>query len=70
VLKIKQTSVYRCITKPTGGCDGVGHMLKSCSLFHVESSLVRVSQSDIKTGGGATVGGACGIIAEVVLELN
>jgi hypothetical protein len=34
-------------------------------LFRVEASLVRVSQSDLKTGGGATMGGARGTIAEV-----
>jgi hypothetical protein len=31
----------------------------------VEASLSMVSQSGLKTGGGATVGGARGTIAEV-----
>jgi hypothetical protein len=34
-------------------------------LLHVEVSLARVSQSGLKTGVGATAGGACGTIAEV-----
>jgi hypothetical protein len=51
-----------------GGWDGVGHMLRSSGLLHVEASLARVSQSGLKTGGGATVGGAPGTIAEVALE--
>jgi hypothetical protein len=39
-----------------------GHMLRSSGLLDVEASLVRVSQSDLKTGGGATAGGARGTI--------
>jgi hypothetical protein len=46
----------------------VGHVSRSSSLLHVEASWVRVSQSDLKTGGCATVGGACGIITEVAPE--
>jgi hypothetical protein len=42
-----------------------GHTSRSSGLLHVESSLARVSQSGLKTGGGATAGGACGTIAEV-----
>jgi hypothetical protein len=57
-----------CITKLTGGCDGVGHALQSSHLLHVEGSLARVSQSSIKTGGGTTAGGARGTIAEVASE--
>jgi hypothetical protein len=34
-------------------------------LLGVEASLARVSQSGLKTGGGATAGGARGTIAEV-----
>jgi hypothetical protein len=45
---------------------GVGHVSRSDSLIHLEASRARVSQSDFKTGGGATVGGARGIIAEVI----
>jgi hypothetical protein len=46
----------------------VRHALRSNGLLHVEISLARVSQSDLKTGGGATMGGACGTIVEVVSE--
>jgi hypothetical protein len=43
----------------------VGHVSRSSSLLAVESSLARVSQSGMKTGGGATTGGARGTIADV-----
>jgi hypothetical protein len=46
----------------------VGHALRSSSLLHVEVSLARVSRSGLKTGGGATAGGARGTIAEVASE--
>jgi hypothetical protein len=36
----------------------------------VEASLARVSQSGLKTGRGATTGGACGTIAEVTSEAS
>jgi hypothetical protein len=42
-----------------------GHTSRSSGLLHMEASLARVFQSDLKTGGGATTGGACGTIAEV-----
>jgi hypothetical protein len=42
-----------------------GHASRSSGLLHVEASLARVFQSSLKTGGGATTGGACGTIAEV-----
>jgi hypothetical protein len=45
---------------------GVGHASRSSSLLGVEASLARVSQSGLKTGRGATTGGARGTIAEVV----
>jgi hypothetical protein len=32
--------------------------------------LVRVSQSGLKPGGGATMGGACGTIAEIASEAS
>jgi hypothetical protein len=48
----------------------VGHASRSSSLLHVEASLARVSQSSLKTGGGATTGGAHGTIAAVVLEAS
>jgi hypothetical protein len=45
--------------------DGVGHALISSGLLQCEVSQARVSQSGLKTGRGATMGGACGIIVEV-----
>jgi hypothetical protein len=42
-----------------------GHTSRSSGLLGVEASLPRVSQSGLKTGGGATVGDACGTIAEI-----
>jgi hypothetical protein len=39
-------------------------------LLGVEASLARVSQSGLKTGGGATMGGARGTIAEVASEAS
>jgi hypothetical protein len=49
---------------------GVGYASRSSSLLGVEASLARVSQSGLKTGGGATMGGARGIIAEVASEAS
>jgi hypothetical protein len=46
----------------------VGQALRSSGLLRVEASLAKVSQSSMKTGGGATAGGACGSITEVVSE--
>jgi hypothetical protein len=48
----------------------VGHMSRSSGLLGVEASLARVFQSGLKTGGGATTGGARGTIAEVTSEVN
>jgi hypothetical protein len=47
---------------------GAGHAPRSSSLLHMEASLARVSQSGLKTGGGAMMGGARGTIAEVATE--
>jgi hypothetical protein len=47
-----------------------GHTSRSSSLLGVEASLARVSQSVIKTGEGATTGGARGTIAEVAFEAS
>jgi hypothetical protein len=44
--------------------DGARHASRSGGLLHLEASHARVSQFDLKTGGGAMVGGARGIIAE------
>jgi hypothetical protein len=49
---------------------GVGHTSRSSGLLRVETSLARVSQSGLKTGGGATMCGAHGTIAEVASEAN
>jgi hypothetical protein len=49
---------------------GAGHALRSSSLLGVEVSLARVFQSGLKTGGGATTGGARGTIAEVASEAS
>jgi hypothetical protein len=49
---------------------GVGHASRSSGLLHVEVSLARVSQSGLKTGGGATAGGARGTISEVASEVS
>jgi hypothetical protein len=49
---------------------GAGHASRSSGLLHMEASLARVSQSGLKTGGGATVGGARRTIAEVASEAS
>jgi hypothetical protein len=46
------------------------HASRSSALLHVEASLARVSQSGLKTGGGATTGGARGTIVEVASEAS
>jgi hypothetical protein len=48
----------------------VGHTLRSSSLLGMEAGLTRVSQSGLKTGGGATMGGARGTITEVASEAS
>jgi hypothetical protein len=49
---------------------GVGLTLRSSGLLHVEGSLARVSQSGLKNGGGAMMGGAHGTIVEVASEAS
>jgi hypothetical protein len=49
---------------------GVGHVSRSSGLLRVEASLARVSQSDLKTSGGATADGASGTIMEVTSEAS
>jgi hypothetical protein len=49
---------------------GVGHVSRSSILLGMEASLARVSQSVLKTGGGATMGGARGTITEVMSEAS
>jgi hypothetical protein len=48
----------------------VGHASRSSGMLRVEASLARVSQSSLKTVGGATEGGAHGTIAEVASEAS
>jgi hypothetical protein len=48
----------------------VGHASRFSGLLHVEASLDRVFQFDLKTGGGATTGGARGTIVEVASEAS
>jgi hypothetical protein len=48
----------------------VGHASRSSGLLRMEATLARVSQSDLKTDGGATMGGACGTIVEVASEAS
>jgi hypothetical protein len=48
----------------------VEHTSRSSGLLDVEVSLTRVFQSGLKTGRGATAGGARGTIAEVALETS
>jgi hypothetical protein len=43
----------------------MGHMLRSSDLLHQKVCQARVSQSVLKTGADATVGGTHGIIAEI-----
>jgi hypothetical protein len=48
----------------------VGHASRSSGLLHIETSLTRVSQSGLKTGGDATTSGARGTIVEVASEAS
>jgi hypothetical protein len=48
----------------------VGYVSRYSGLLRVEASLAKVFQSDLKTGGDATVGGACGTIAEVASKAS
>jgi hypothetical protein len=48
----------------------MGHTPRSSGLLCVEASLARVSQSGLKTGVGATAGGARGTITEVASEAS
>jgi hypothetical protein len=45
--------------------DGVGHASRSGELLRLKARHVRVFQSGLKTGVGATAGGARGTIVEV-----
>jgi hypothetical protein len=48
----------------------VGHASRSSGLLCVEVSLARVSQSGLKTSGGAMMGVARDTIAEVASETS
>jgi hypothetical protein len=48
----------------------VKHASRSSGLLGVEASLVRVSLSGLKTGGGAITGGARGTITNVASEVS
>jgi hypothetical protein len=47
-----------------------GHTWRSSVLLCVEASLARVSQSGLKTDGGATRDGAHGTIVEIASEAS
>jgi hypothetical protein len=49
---------------------GAGHASRFSDLLHVEVSLARVSQTDLKTGGCVTANGARGTITEVASEVS
>jgi hypothetical protein len=44
---------------------GAGHVLRSSGSLRLQVSRYRISQSNLKTGGDVTVGGARGIITEI-----
>jgi hypothetical protein len=48
----------------------VGQASRSSGLLRMKACLARVSQSGLKTDGGATAGGARGTIAEVAPKLS
>jgi hypothetical protein len=48
----------------------VGHASRSSGLLHVEASVARVSQFDLKTDGCVTTGSARGTIMEVASEAS
>jgi hypothetical protein len=48
----------------------VGHASRSSGLLRMEVSRARVSQSGLKTGGGAMAGGACDTITEVASRIS
>jgi hypothetical protein len=48
----------------------MGYTSRSSDLFRVEASVARVSQSGLKTDGGATMGGTRGTITKVTSEAS
>jgi hypothetical protein len=49
---------------------GAGHTSRSSGLLRMKASLARDFQSGLKTGGGATAGGARGTITKVASEAS
>jgi hypothetical protein len=49
---------------------GAGHASRSSGLLCVEASMASVFPSGLKTGAGATAGGARGTITEVASEAS
>jgi hypothetical protein len=69
VLASKQSGLRSSVVPQNRQSEvGVGHASRSSGLLHVEASLASVSQSGLKTGGGATTSGARGTIAEVASD--
>jgi hypothetical protein len=71
LVRVSKSSRLRfvgCATKLTGGCDGMGHASRSSGLFYMKASLIRVSQSGLKSGGCAMTGGARDTITEVMSD--
>jgi hypothetical protein len=66
--KISMLWFVGCATKLKGGCDGVGHTLRTSGLLRMKSILTRIFQSGLKTDRTAMAAGARGTIAEVVSE--
>jgi hypothetical protein len=48
----------------------VGHASRYSGFLRVKASLTRIFQSNLKAGGGATMGGARGTIVKVASEAN
>jgi hypothetical protein len=66
-LGLKTKRAFGLSVAPQNRCegDGVRHTSRSSCLLHVKASQAMVSQSSLKTCGGATTGGARGTIVEV-----
>jgi hypothetical protein len=68
-LKIKQASVCQLPQNQQREV-GVEHASRSSSLLSMKASLNSIFQSGLKTGGGATTGGARDTITEVASEAS
>jgi hypothetical protein len=49
---------------------GAGHASRFSGLLHVKTSLAKIFQSGLKTGGDTMAGGARGTITEVASEAS